>query len=89
MVLIGAGMPSILAEIGFLSNPKDESNLNKPDYRQKVAESLYRGIVQSIRVVAQPFRGGWNDDEVAGIFRDRREIIHRWRIKSSVKVTFT
>jgi N-acetylmuramoyl-L-alanine amidase len=39
-------MPSVLAEIGFLSNQKDESNLNKPEYRQKIAESLYRGIAQ-------------------------------------------
>jgi N-acetylmuramoyl-L-alanine amidase len=46
VVLIGAHMPSVLAEIGFLSNPKDESNLNKPEYRQKIAESLYRGIAQ-------------------------------------------
>jgi N-acetylmuramoyl-L-alanine amidase len=46
VVLIGAGMPSILAEIGFLSNPKDESNLGKPEYRQKVAEALYKGLAQ-------------------------------------------
>jgi N-acetylmuramoyl-L-alanine amidase len=46
VVLIGARMPSALAEIGFLSNPRDEGNLNKPDYRQKIAESLYRGIAQ-------------------------------------------
>ncbi|HVW10089.1 MAG TPA: N-acetylmuramoyl-L-alanine amidase [Bryobacteraceae bacterium] len=44
VVLIGARMPSVLAEIGFLSNTKDESNLGKGEYRQKVAESLYRGI---------------------------------------------
>jgi N-acetylmuramoyl-L-alanine amidase len=46
VVLIGARMPSVLAEIGFLSNTRDEGNLNKPEYRQKVAESLYRGISQ-------------------------------------------
>ncbi len=46
VVLIGAHMPSVLAEIGFLSNPRDESNLNKPEYRQKIAESLYKGIAQ-------------------------------------------
>ena len=34
----------MLAEIGFLSNPREESLLKKPDYRQKLAESLYRGI---------------------------------------------
>jgi N-acetylmuramoyl-L-alanine amidase len=44
LVLIGAQMPSILTEIGFLSNPKEESNLDKPEYRQKLAEALYRGI---------------------------------------------
>lgn len=46
VVLIGAGMPSVLAEIGFLSNAKDESNLGKPEYRQKVAEALYKGLAQ-------------------------------------------
>ena len=46
VVLIGASMPSILAEIGFLSNARDESNLNKPEYRQKIAEALYKGVAQ-------------------------------------------
>ena len=46
VVLIGASMPSVLAEIGFLSNSKDESNLNKPEYRQKIAEALYKGVSQ-------------------------------------------
>jgi N-acetylmuramoyl-L-alanine amidase len=44
VVLIGATMPSVLAEIGFLSNPKEESLLRKPEYRQKVAEALVRGV---------------------------------------------
>ncbi len=44
VVLIGATMPSVLAEIGFLSNTREESLLKKPDYRQKLAEALYRGI---------------------------------------------
>ncbi len=46
VVLIGAGMPSVLAEIGFLSNSRDEANLGKPEYRQKVAEALYKGLAQ-------------------------------------------
>jgi N-acetylmuramoyl-L-alanine amidase len=46
VVLIGANMPSVLAEISFLSNPKDEKNLRKGDYRQKIAESLYRGVAK-------------------------------------------
>ena len=44
VVLIGANMPSILAEISFISNPGDEKRLKSPDYRQRIAESLYRGI---------------------------------------------
>jgi N-acetylmuramoyl-L-alanine amidase len=44
VVLIGAHMPSVLAEIGFLTNAKEESLLKKPDYRQKLAEALYRGV---------------------------------------------
>ena len=46
VVLIGAGMPSVLAEIGFLTNLRDESNLGKPEYRQKVAEALFKGLNQ-------------------------------------------
>lgn len=46
VVLIGATMPSILTEIGFLSNPREESMLKRPEYRQKIAEALFRGISQ-------------------------------------------
>ncbi|MGH9511987.1 MAG: N-acetylmuramoyl-L-alanine amidase [Terriglobales bacterium] len=44
IVLIGANMPSILAEISFVSNPADERRLETAAYRQRIAESLYRGI---------------------------------------------
>ena len=44
IVLIGANMPSILAEISFVSNPTDEHRLRTSEYRQRIAESLYRGI---------------------------------------------
>jgi N-acetylmuramoyl-L-alanine amidase len=44
VVLIGATMPSVLAEIGFLTNPSDENLLRTPEHRQKIAESLYKGI---------------------------------------------
>ncbi len=48
IVLIGANMPSILAEISFVSNPGDERRLRNADYRQKIAESLYRGIAKYV-----------------------------------------
>jgi N-acetylmuramoyl-L-alanine amidase len=44
VVLIGASMPSVLAEIGFISNSHDESSMKKPEYRQRLAESLYKGL---------------------------------------------
>lgn len=46
VVLIGASMPSVLAEIGFVSNPKDEGLMKKAEYRQKIAEALYKGVAQ-------------------------------------------
>ncbi len=48
IVLIGANMPSILAEISFVSNPVDERRLGTADYRQRIAESLYRGIAKYV-----------------------------------------
>ncbi len=44
VVLIGASMPSVLAEIGFLTNAGDEALLKKPEHRQKIAEALYKGV---------------------------------------------
>jgi len=46
VVLIGANMPSVLAEISFLSNPYDENLLRKAPQRQRIAEGLYRGIAE-------------------------------------------
>ncbi|MEO8736639.1 MAG: N-acetylmuramoyl-L-alanine amidase, partial [Edaphobacter sp.] len=46
VVLIGANMPSILAEISFVTNPKDARQLEEPEYRERVAESLYRGVAR-------------------------------------------
>jgi N-acetylmuramoyl-L-alanine amidase len=46
VVLIGANMPSILAEISFVTNPKDANQLRQPEYRQRVAESLYKGVAR-------------------------------------------
>jgi N-acetylmuramoyl-L-alanine amidase len=46
VVLIGANMPSILAEISFVTNPKDAEQLEQPDYRERVAESIYKGVAR-------------------------------------------
>ncbi len=44
MVLIGAKMPAVLVEIGFISNPSDEKLLKSSTHRQKVAQHIYSGI---------------------------------------------
>jgi N-acetylmuramoyl-L-alanine amidase len=46
VVLIGANMPSILTEISFVTNPKDANQLQQADYRERVAESLYKGVAK-------------------------------------------
>ena len=54
VVLIGANMPSILAEISFVTNPTDADELRKPEYRERVAESLCKGVAR----YAQTINGG-------------------------------
>ncbi len=49
VVLIGANMPSVLAEISFLSNPTDERLLREPQQRQRIALGLYRGIATYLK----------------------------------------
>ena len=44
IVLVGAEMPSILVEIGFLSNKREEDSLKSSDYRQSVAKAVFDGL---------------------------------------------
>jgi N-acetylmuramoyl-L-alanine amidase len=44
VVLIGASMPSVLAEISFLTNVQEARLLRTQAYRQKIAEALYEAI---------------------------------------------
>ncbi len=53
VVLIGAAMPSVLAEIGFLTNASEETLLRQPDYRQKIAEALYKGIEGYVQTLSR------------------------------------
>jgi N-acetylmuramoyl-L-alanine amidase len=46
MVLIGASMPSVLAEISFVTNRQEARLLKSSAYRQKIAESLLTGILK-------------------------------------------
>lgn len=46
MVLIGATMPSALAEISFLTNEDDAEWLRSGGYRQQIAEALFAGVMK-------------------------------------------
>lgn len=46
VVLIGAEMPSILAEIAFITNRQDQGLLKKAAYRQRIAEALLDGVLR-------------------------------------------
>ena len=56
IVLIGARMPSILAEISFLTNPHDATLLSTGEYREDVAEALFEGILRYQRSLDRALR---------------------------------
>ncbi len=46
VVLIGASMPSVLAEVGFVSTPAEGRRLKGSAYRQDIAEALRDGVLR-------------------------------------------
>jgi N-acetylmuramoyl-L-alanine amidase len=46
MVLLGATMPSVLAEISFITNRQEAAMLKTDKYRQRIAEALYAGVLR-------------------------------------------
>lgn len=46
IVLIGARMPSVLAEISFLTNSRDAGLLSSDDYRDLIADALFEGVLR-------------------------------------------
>jgi len=44
VVLIGAAMPSVLAEISFVTNAQEARLLRGAAYRQRIAEALLEGV---------------------------------------------
>ena len=49
IVLMGASMPSILTEVGFISNPDEERFLTMAENHQRVAEALFEGVKQYLQ----------------------------------------
>ncbi len=56
-VLINTEMPSILAEVGFISNPDEEKLLKSDAYRQSIAEALYQGVKKYVEARGQQIAG--------------------------------
>lgn len=44
VVLKAADIPSVLVEMGFMSNPADEAELRRPQHRVRVAEAMKRAV---------------------------------------------
>jgi N-acetylmuramoyl-L-alanine amidase len=44
VVLTGTTMPAVLAEVSFVSSPSDEAHLRTPEYRQQIAEAIFKGV---------------------------------------------
>ena len=51
MVLIGANMPSVLAEISFLTNQEDAAFLATDAYRNQIADALLQSILEYQRTL--------------------------------------
>ena len=45
-VLVGAAMPAVLVELGFISNPEEEKKLQDPAYQDQLVEALTRAIAK-------------------------------------------
>ena len=46
IVLIGARMPSVLAEVSFLTHSREAELLSSDDYRDRIADALFEGILR-------------------------------------------
>jgi N-acetylmuramoyl-L-alanine amidase len=44
VVLTGTTMPAVLAEVSFVSSPSDEAHLRTPEYRQQIADAIFKGV---------------------------------------------
>ena len=48
LILKAGDAPTVIVECGFLSNPREEALLQESDYQDKIAWSIYRGIIDYI-----------------------------------------
>ena len=63
VVLIGADMPSVLAEISFLTNQEDAAFLATETYRDLIADALLHSIIEYQRTLKPSTRGAAENNE--------------------------
>jgi N-acetylmuramoyl-L-alanine amidase len=57
-VLIGAEMPAILVETGFITNPSERRRLGDREYLRSLADGLVVGIDGYVKGIDLAYRGG-------------------------------
>lgn len=57
VVLRSPDVPSVLVEVGFISNPQDEQNLNTARHRDQVAQAIAQGVHRHFTKTAP--QGSW------------------------------
>jgi len=62
VILLGAEMPSVLAEVTCISNTGEEARLATPAYRDKIAGALERGILSYLQQLGQQGRQRFNGE---------------------------
>ncbi len=57
-VLIGAEMPAVLVEIGYITNPLENKRLRSETYLKRVASGIVQGIRSYIKDMEATYKGG-------------------------------
>jgi len=57
-VLIGAEMPAVLVEVGFLSNGRERQRLVNKAYQERISDGIHGGIRSYIKSIDQAYQGG-------------------------------
>ena len=57
-VLIGAEMPAILVETGFITNPTERKRLQSDKYREILANGIVTAVDKYIKSIEVSYKGG-------------------------------
>src|SRR3546814_4633522 len=68
-VLKAPDVPSVLVELGFLSNPVDRKNLHSPAFRDRIAEGLARSVDNYFQGMQSAFRSEEHTSELQSLMR--------------------